>query len=434
MKIRLSPGFYPILVMTFSLLFIFNTYLSAQLTIDSCYSAAMNNYPLVKSFNLIEESLELNLENASKSYLPQLSLSGRASWQSDVTQLPQSFIDLLGGMGVSGISFPEQDQYRIVMELSQTIWDGGISSSVKENSRASTEVDRQSLEVNLYLLKERVNQLFFGILLLDEQLKLNNLFMDELTRNFDRIKSLSDNGIANSSDLNMIRVEQLTREQSVAEMNTMRRAYITMLSLFIGYELDDNVVLLKPLLTGIGNGAINRPELSLFAAQENRLDAQYGALNSKVMPRISLFAQGAYANPGLNMFNGGFTPYFMGGVQFSWNIGGLYTLGNEKRLIGIAKNNIDVQKETFLFNTNMAITQKNGELEKFGELLIKDDEIIALRSDIISVSDVKLENGVISVNDYLRDIIAENMAKQTRMLHEMQLLLTIYQLKVDAGK
>ncbi len=433
-NVRLSPGIMPALLLSFFLLFTYKADISAQLTIDSCYRAVSLNYPLVKNFGLIEASLDMNLENASKNYLPQLSLSGRATWQSDVTQFPQSYLDLLSGMGISGISFPEQDQYRLVMELSQTIWDGGVSSSVKENSRASSEVDRQSLEVSLYSLKERVNQLFFGILLLDEQLKQNGLFLEELTRNYDRVKSFVDNGLANNSDLDKIRVEQLAREQSAAEMSTTRKAYMAMLSLFIGRELYEDVILIKPSLMNIDGDDINRPELKLFAAQENRLDAQYGTLNSKVMPKIALFAQGAYADPGLNMFNGGFTPYFIGGVQFSWNIGGLYTLGNEKRLIGIGKNNIDIQREAFLFNTEMSVTQKNGELEKYGELLSKDDEIISLREAIKSAADVKLENGVISVNDYLQDMIAEDMAKQTRVLHEMQMLMTIYQLKVDTGK
>jgi outer membrane protein TolC len=434
---NIRVGFSSVIPLVFAIIIflrlISSTELSAQLTIDSCYSAAMRNYPLVKNYDLIERSLNLNLENASRSYLPQLSLSGRASWQSDVTQLPQSFIDLLSGMGVSGVSFPEQDQYRLVMELSQTIWDGGISSSVKENSVAAANVDRQSLEVNLYSLKERVTQLFFGILLLDEQLKLNELFLDELLRNYDRVKSYADNGLANNTDLNNIRVEQLSREQSSTEMVSMRKAYIAMLSLFIGKPIDENVSLVKPEIAKSYNGEINRPELKLFSAQEERLEAQYGSLNTKVMPKIALFAQGAYANPGLNMFSGGFTPYFIGGIQFSWNIGGLYTLANEKRLVGIGKNNVEIQRETFLFNTEIAVTQKNSEMERYSELLLKDDEIISLRHEIKTASDVKLENGVISVNDYLRDLIAEDMAKQSRMLHEIQMLLTMYQLKVETG-
>lgn len=405
----------------------------AQLSIDNCYSKAMRNYPLVRQYNLIENSKELNLSNASKSWFPQLTLSGRASWQSDITEFPEQYMAMIQQLGIEGISFPDQDQYRVALELTQSIWDGGISSAQREIIKASSETERQNLEVNLYALKNQINQLFFSILMLDEQLKQNDLFLEELQRNYDRVNSYIDNGLANQSDLNKVRVEQLSRQQMATELRASLKAYRLMLSLFIGEEITDNTTLQKPGIIENPSSEINRPELQLFNAQNTQLETQNSALSAKVMPRIGLFAQGAYANPGLNLFKSGFTPYFMGGLQLSWNFGGLYSLKNDRQLIKTKQQTIDSNRETFLFNTRQKITKQNAELEKYKELLANDDEIITLRSEIKTSSMVKVENGTMSVNDYLQDLLAENMAKQTKVLHEMQWLLNIYQLKVESG-
>jgi len=407
--------------------------LQAQLTIDSCYSKAMRNYPLVRQYNLINESLSLNIENASQTYIPQLSLTGRATWQSDITKFPDEFTAILAGMGIDGISFPDNDQYRLVLELSQTIWDGGAASVQKKNAIASSAVDLQSLEVNLYSLKNRVNQLFFGILLIDEQLKLNGLLIDELDRNYNKIKAFKENGVANQADLNAIMAEKLVREQSASEMRASREAYITMLSLFIGEKLPNETQLQKPPQI-VASEEVTRPELKLFSAQKELISQQESMLKVKSMPRVGLFAQGAYANPGLNMFTSGFTPYFIGGIQFSWNIGSLYSSGDDRRLIAVGKNSIDTQESVFLFNTQQNLVRENSELKKYRELLETDEEIIALRGEIKEASAKKLENGILGVNDFLRDLLAEDMAKQTKMVHETQLLLTMYQLKVETGE
>lgn len=405
----------------------------AQLSIDSCYSKAMRNYPLVRQYDLIENSKDLNLSTVSKCWLPQASLSGRASWQSDITEFPDQFMNLINQLGIGGISFPDQDQYRVALEVTQAIWDGGATSAQRKRIEASAETERQSLEVNLYALKNQVNQLFFSILMLDEQLKQNDLFLDELQRNYDQVSSYIDNGLANQSDLNKVRVEQLSRRQAAAEMRASVKAYKLILSLFIGEEISDQTTLLKPQTSESLSEEINRPELHLFDAQNALLETQYGLLSAKVMPRVGLFAQGAYANPGLNLFDSGFTPYFIGGLQFSWNFGGFYSLKDDRNLLKTKQQTVDLNREAFLFNTQQKIAKQNTELEKYKELLANDDEIIALRSEIKESSMVKVENGTMSVNDYLQDLFAENMAKQTRVLHEMQWLLNVYQLKVESG-
>jgi len=407
---------------------------SQTITLDRCYLLARENYPLIKQYDLIEQSKGYNLATAAKGYLPQLSLNAKASWQSDVTEFPDAFMTIINKMGIDGISFPNKDQYRIVLELYQTLWDGGMISSRQKLVKAQSEIEKQGVEVNLYALNNQINQLYFGILLLDEQLVQNDLFQKELQRNYDRISSYADNGLANQSDLNKIRVEILSRRQAATEMKNSREAFLMMLSLFIGENLGDNTILEKPTATVSIPEEITRPELKLFDAQLQQFNIQKSGILAKGMPNVGLFAQGAYADPALNMFNSGFQPYFIGGITLSWNFGRLYSYTNECNNVEVGKKNIEIQRETFLFNLNQKIVKSNADIEKIRDLIENDDEIILLREQIKAVSEAKVENGTMSINDYLQDIVLADMAKQNKSLHEMQLLLTLYQLKVEKGK
>lgn len=416
------------------LLIMFSAVLYSQsISIEKCYQMARQNYPLIRQYELIEQSKDYNLANAAKGFFPQLSLNTRISWQSDITKFPDQFMDIMNQMGINGISFPEQDQYRIILELYQTIWDGGIISSQRKMIKAQSEVEKQNLEVNLYSIYNQINQLYFGILLLEEQIIQNELLQKELQRNYDRINSFADYGIANKSDLNKIMVEILSRQQTATEMANSRDAYRMMLSLFTGQELLANIVLERPSGNYNNSGEINRPELNLFEAQLQQLSVQKSGILAKGMPAIGLFAQGAYADPGLNMFKGGFTPYFIGGITFSWNFGRLYTYRDENNNLKVNRTIIELQRETFLFNLNRKIVKENAEIEKIKTLIKSDSDIIALREDIKKMSEVKVQNGTLSINDYLQDIVLADMAKQNKSLHEMQLLMTIWQLKIEKG-
>jgi outer membrane protein TolC len=404
-----------------------------NLNIEQCYALARQNYPLIKQYDLIEKSKTYNLAYAAKSYLPQLSLQARASWQTDITEFPDEFNNIMDRMGVDGIEFPSKDQYRIVLELYQSIWDGGLTASKQKSIKAQSEIEKQNMEVSLYAVYQQINQFYFGILLLEEQLKQNELFMKELNRNYQRIEKFIDNGLANSSDLNKIKVEILMREQTKSEMTYNRKAYVLMLSLLIGQNINEETRLEKPKSSIDIKEEINRPELKRYDAQLKLNDIQQKATLAKGMPRIGLFAQGAYANPGLNMFKSGFSPYFMGGISLSWNFSGLYTYGDENKNLNINANSIAIQKETFLFNLNQQVSKTNSDIEKAKELMQKDDEIIALREQIKTTSEVKVENGTLSVNDYLQDIVLADMARQNKVLHEMQWLLALYQLNIEKG-
>ena len=395
----------------------------AQLTLEECQRRAQDNYPLVRQYGLIEKARGYDLSNAGKGYLPQFSLSGKATYQSDITRLPVEIPNL-------DIEPVPKDQYQVMLEVQQTLWDGGDIRSRKRLTRAASEVELEKQHVDMYALTDRVNQLFFGILLLDEQLKLNSLLQEDLGRTHKQVADYIANGIATLSDLDAVSVEQLNTRQHRVELETTRRAYLSMLAAFTGKDLSSETVLLKPAAEeNIDRQMNNRPELRWYDAQGEQLHQQEAALNTRLMPRFGLFVQGAYGNPGLNMLKDEFNAYYMAGVRMSWNFGSLYTLKNDRRRIDNTRQQIETGRDVFLFNIRLQATQQDAGIVSMRRQMVDDDEIIRLRGNIRRAAEAKVQNGTMTVTDMLREITNESMARQTKALHEVQLLMNIWQLK-----
>jgi len=312
------------------------------------------------------------------------------------------------------------------------LWDGGAVRAQQKLIKAGSEAERKQLEVEIYALEERINQLFFGILLLNEQLKQNQLLTGELGRNFTTVQNYMENGIANQSDLDVIKVEQLNAKQMQTQLQSARKAFIEMLGIMIGERLNENTTFIKPQSVMAGSTRhlqINRPELQLFEAQTNLFDSQKSLIKASYMPKLGLFLQGGYGRPGLNMLSDKFDPFYIGGVRLSWNFGALYTQKNDLQKIEINKNMVETQKELFLYNINLAVSRENQEIERLRNLMRGDDEIIVLRENIRKATEVKVANGTATVTDLMRDLTHENLARQTKAAHEIDLLIAIYNLK-----
>lgn len=402
---------------------VFQGVCAQQLTLEECRRKAQDNYPLVVQYDLIGKSEAYNLGNASKGYLPQFALTGKATYQSDVTELP---VDI-PGVNIKGLS---KDQYQVMLELKQNIWDGGEIHQQRKQLRAAADVEREQLKVDMYAVNERVDQLYFGILLLDEQLRQNKLLQEDLQRSFNQVTAYIDNGVANASDLDAVKVEQLNTRQSETELLSSRGAYVQMLSLFIGESLNRDVTLQKPVAAeALLAQDINRPELYWFDAQRESLDVQERSLRVRNLPKFGAFVQGAYGNPGLNMLKNEFTPFYIAGVRLSWNFGALYTQRNDKRVIENNRLRLESNRDVFLFNTRLQATQDLSAVESVRALMREDEEIIALRGNIRRAAEAKVANGTLTVTDMLREITAESLARQTKAIHEVQLLMNIYKLK-----
>jgi outer membrane protein TolC len=358
------------------------------------------------------------VENASKGYLPQLTIYGQATYQSDVTKIP---IKLPG----ADIPVLSKDQYRMYVEATQVIYDGGMIRQQKALLETNGKIEEQRLEVELYKLKDRINQLFFGILLTGEQLKQNALLQDDIQRAIHKAQALAENGTALKSSVAMLQAELIKAKQRSIELQAAHQAYKDMLGLFISAPLDERTQLLKPQSMQPSE-ELKRPELFVYDTQEKGLDVQKSILLAKNRPRLSFFAQGGYGRPALNVLSNTFDPYYIGGLRFNFPLSGLYTLHKEKALIEINRKSIAVQKETFLFNIQFGLKQQQAEINKLQEILQSDEEMITLRNTIKNTVSAQLENGIVQASDYLRELNADDNARQNKILHEIQLLIAQY--------
>jgi len=395
------------------------------LTIDSCYALANNNYPLIKQYALIEKTKEYTLSNANKAYLPQLSITAIEGY-------------IFGGLPSIGPPSGEAESSNFkfigLAQLNQTLWDGGATKTQKKIITASSETEKASVDVALYDLHSRVDQLYFGILLVDEQLTQLDVQNTILSNNVSRVKQMTDNGLAYKTDLDEIKVEQLKLSQHKTELKYVRNGYVTMLSLLIGAKINDGIKLQKPTLSNPpADFQIERPELSLYRSQRELVSAQSGMQRVGLMPKIGFLGAGVMFAPGINFGSSSLSSIGVAGLSASWNISALYKNANDKQLTQLSLNKINLQEETFLFNTKLQVTQSSANIEKQRAILTEDDEIVSLRKSIRESYQVKYDAGSGSLLDLLNATERESEARSQKALHEMQLLMTIAEKKTITG-
>ena len=402
----------------------------AQTTLDECIGWAYDNYPQIKEMSLIEMTKGIDLKNAAYAWLPHLNISGKATWQSEVVEMPMD----IPGMD---INIPH-DQYGLTAEFTQQLWDGGTSRSQKELAEAGAEVKKTQLETNLWSIRSRVQNVFLGIILIDKQLELNRLLRESLERSSEEVKSRMEAGVALPSDLDQVSVNILSCLQQRASLDADRKSYVKILGLLTGRDMTDvELAVPQDAVNYVDDGARDfetRPEMAFYEAQLKQNEFQRRQLNTLISPKLNLSLQGGYGRPGMNMLSGDFSGYFVAGLKLQWNIGALYTRGLDKRRVNADAQKIDLTRKSFILNSSVEAEQKNNAILKARDVLEKDSEIIGLRQRIRASGENQYREGTIKMNDYLSMLDEEYKAKANESMHEVQLMMAVYDMKNTIGK
>lgn len=399
-------------------------------SLEECQQAAERNYPLIRQYGLIAQTTELTVSNIRKGWLPQVSASAQATLQSDVVSWPEQMQSVYQQMGLDMRGL-RKDQYRVGIDVQQMVFDGGAISSQKNIAREQGKVQEAQNEVTMYQVRRRVNEMYFGLLLLDKQIQLNHDLQEVLAANERKLSSMYERGTAAKSDYQTVKAERLNVVQQVSSLQAQRNAVARMLSMFCGLEVKD---LEKPQATSSGmQSAGQRPELKSIDAQLRLADAQEKALDAALMPKLSVFVQGYYGYPGYNMFEDMMSHRWswngLIGARLSWNIGALYTRKNDKAKIQLQRDMATTNRDVFLFNNQLEQIRQNEDIERYRRLMASDEEIIALRSSVRKAAESKLAHGIIDVNDLVREINNENAARLQMSVHEIEMLKEIYDLR-----
>lgn len=397
-------------------------------TLDDCQQAAEQNYPLIRQYALIEKTTQWTVANIQKGWLPQVAAQAQATYQTDVAAWPDQMKAMTAAMGID-IKGLTNDQYRLGIDVQQTIYDGGTIGSQKAVAREQGKVQAAHNEVNIYAVRKRVNEMYFSLLLIDEQIKLNGDLQTLLAGNERKLEAMTRRGTAAQSDLQSVRAERLLAQQKATELASQRLMLLRMLSTFCGIEVKEATKPATPAALPQPQ-AVRRPELKALDAQIGLLNAQERALDAALMPKVGIFAQGFYGYPGLNMFDDMMRHKWslnaIVGARLTWNIGALYTRKNDKARLQLQRDMTENTREVFLFNNNLEQIQQDENIARYQKLMARDGEIIALRQAVRKAAESKLAHGIIDVNDLVREINQENAACVQQSVHEIEMLKEIY--------
>ena len=398
-------------------------------TLEECQQAAEKNYPLIKQYGLIAKTTQLTVKNIQKGWLPQVTASAQATYQSAVTAWPESMQSIYQQMGLN-MKGLRKDQYKIGVDLQQTIYDGGAISSQRNIAQQEGKVQEVQTETNLYQVRRRVNEMYFSLLLLNEQIQLNEDVKALLQSSEKKLSAMVKGGTAATSDLDNVRAERLSVEQQNENLKQQKQMLQRMLSVFCGLEVNNTQ---KPAPVQIASSVNNRPEMRLYNSQLELTEAKEKALDTQLRPKLGLFAQGFYGYPGLNMFedmmNRKWSLNGIVGIKLSWNVSAFYTHKNDKARLSVQREMIENAREVFLFNNKLEEIQQNENINRYQTMIKSDDEIIVLRTNVRKAAESKLTHGIIDVISLLREINNENAAKTQQSIHEIDMLKEMYNLK-----
>ena len=438
-------------------------------TLEECQQAAERNYPLIRQYDLIRQTADLTVANIQRGWLPQVSASAQATYQSDVTSWPSEMRALMNQMGVD-LKGLRKDQYRVGIDVQQSLYDGGAIRSKKEVARRQADVQTAETEANIYNVRARVNEMYFALLLTDEQIRLNRDLQKLLEGNEQKLQTMFRHGTAAEGDYKSVRAERLSAVQRLTDLEAQRQTLARMLSVFCGIEVNAaqkpiqdpppalpcregavtfangencNSEHSAPSLQGraggesVGVGSSSHPTLLAFDAQQRLTDAQERALDAALKPRLSLFASGFYGYPGYNLFEDMMRHRWslngMVGARLSWNIGALYTRKQDKAKLQVQRQLTETSRDVFLFNNRLEQLQEDENIQRYRRLMADDDEIISLRRSVRRSAESKLAHGIIDVNELVKEINAENSAQVQKSIHEIEMLREIHKLKLTTN-
>ena len=411
-------------------------HMAAQVTLEECVELAQDNHPLIRKYDLLNHAKEVNLSDINKSWLPQINVYGQGTVQNETPSFPESLagINSQTGMSISGLN---EWQYKVGADISQNIWDGGSSKIERKIERAEDAERKAALDVQLYAIRERVEDLYFGILLIEEQAKQTRNMQTLLQSNLDKLRTMYENGTAMQSDVDMVEAQYLGTAQQLIQAESTAKSYRKVLEIFTGENLAGQE-LMKPDATIPQDLLPDRPELRHFEAQLQANEARNASITASTMPKIGLFAQAYYGYPGFDYFESMMNrdPSFniLAGVKVSWNIGAFYTKKNNRRKLHLSSDNIAAARDVFLFNTNMQLQSQLDHIDELKAVIKTNNRIVELRTNVRKAAESQLDNGIIDATDLLAKLTDEKLARLNASYQEIQLLQSIYRLKFILNK
>jgi outer membrane protein TolC len=421
---------YRLLVFAFAVPIFVNAQRLQTYSLSACYDSAVNNYPNLHQIDLNRAINDLNKKNIKTTYYPNLNLNGQASYQSDVTKVPRV-------VNIPGFSIPELDKdwYKINLDIEQMIYDGGLSSNRRKIADADLMISDQKILVEIYQLKERVNNLFFSIVYMSKSREILNTLIQTLYVRLEDAKKAFENGMLLQSDLDALEVEINSSQQKIIEIDSDIEGLMASLNEICGLDIK-NPLQLKLLDTQISdyNFMNNRPEYQLLSLQQEKVNSLKNLSTVKRMPVFMAFGQMGYGRPGYDMLKNEFDDYYMLGVRLRWNIWDWGRVKREKQVFDIQNSIINFQKETFEQALQADIAKKVSDINKYKKLIETDEKIVELQENVLKTAASQMDNGTITTSNYLIEVNKKLRSDLNLEAHKLQLIYSKILYLTSIGK
>ncbi len=397
-----------------------------KLTLEDCYTLVNKNYPLAKQTDFLQQKSALDIDVLHKGKLPKIDLNAQGTYQSAVTELPIH----LPNVTVNPLN---KDQYRATLDVNQLLYNGGLIDANAKLKDAQTKIQQQQVVVNLYQLKAQVNQLYFSVLLLQEQKSILLSKQNQLVSKINEVKTGVKFGAILPASEKVLEAENLKINQQLVGIQFDKKRLLKKISSLTFSTIDENIVLVQPIISNDFTHENNRPELKLFDLQNEQIEESKNIISKNNLPRINAFGQAGYGNPGLNMLDNSFQTFYMVGLKANWNVFDWNKSKTEKQALSVSKNIVSTEKETFLLNNKLQLQEMENEILKTEEVIKSDSQIVALREEVVQSSDAQLKNGVITASEYVVEFTNLYEAKTNQKIHEIQLDLSKANYQVSKG-
>lgn len=405
--------------------FIAPLFAQQSITLNECYELAKANYPIAKQAALLETQNQLDKKVISIAKLPQLNLDAQATYQSDVIEIP---------IPNSTIEPLNKDQYRATLSVNQLIYNGGATDASLKVKTAQVKTKQKQVEVTLYQLKQQINQYFFSILMAQETTALLKAKQAQLQAKLNEVKTGIEYGVVLPASDKVLEAELLKINQQFIDVEHTKQVLIESLSYIIGNPLSTSTTFQKPLIETQITSELKRPELELFQYKKEEITSNEALLSKQNTPKLKGFATGGYGNPGLNMLDNSFQPFYTVGVKLNWNVFDWNSNKKQRESLSITKDIIDTETETFKLNTNTELNKQQKTIEKLEAFISSDIEIIKLREEVLESADSQLKNGVITSSAYITELTNLYEDENTMIQHTIQLQLAKANYNVIKGQ
>ncbi|MDD4373289.1 MAG: TolC family protein [Bacteroidales bacterium] len=388
-------------------------------SLETVVDSALKHYAINGQAAIHGEIFDLQSSKINAEWKPQLILNGKASYQSDVTRVE---------IPIPGFNAPEiaKDWYQINLDITQTIYDGGMSKQRKAIEEAAMALALKNIDQQRYHFRQQIHNLYYQALLYEQQIKVQQSAVNCLDTLIEEMNSVLMTGMILQSELNTLKVEKLKLLQQKTAGEAGRKSALAMLATYSGLPIAAADSLMVPdqdirELTILNH----RPELEAFSLQQEQLQQQESLSKSTRNPVIQAFGQAGYGRPGFNMLEDDFTPYAMAGIRFHYRLFDWNSNQKERKIIRLNAQNLELAKQDFKQNISAAAHAKLEEIKQYQILIEQGDTIILLQQEILQTSESKLKNGTITSANYVTELEKYQQSQLIQHNNKLQLQLAI---------